>query len=845
MIEILEAGLLFSLLYTLICAEVIFRVKENQNIDSKVGDIAHSTQFLDSLSRSETKQIWFSRLKQGTDRGSELFNVSKSGTLYTAKELDAESLCKYNTDCFKMVEVAVRKKESFIKIIEIKVFIEDINDNKPEFPSEEIHIKFSERDSKGSKISIPNAIDKDMASINSQINYQLRKYANEPFTLSVTKKRFGSSKLEIMLEKKLDREVKDKYLVQIIAIDEGYPPMQSVLNVHINVTDVNDNPPVFSQNIYNVSVSTKHRRDTPIVILSATDNDLGQNGKVSYFFGSKTANIVKTCFELKKSTGEIFLLKTPSLAQKQVQILQIEAKDGGNPPLSSTAMVIVNLVSEKNNAPVIDMNFISESRGNVATISEGIEVGSFIAYVKITDNDVGSNGEVSCSLHHNILLLQSLGRKKYKILVKNRIDREEKSNIDFTITCKDKASPPMKTQRRFSIQVMDVNDEKPQFTKDTFKFLTYENEKPNFPVGFINATDPDLGLGGQLIYSLFSKKNQVVPFKISNFGFISTLQPLDREKQNIYEFQALVRDSGIPLLNNTTNVIIEVMDENDNAPYFTFPSVNPFNLDIHYEPQSNNDVTTLRASDRDSHVNAFLRYEIIGGNHKQLFIINPYTGVLSFSRPVYQNDAGSYDLQFVVRDSGTPVLSATTTVFLTLTVSNSTSQLYTAQHTESDDMIHISLVVIIVIAAVIISTAIVVSIIVCIVQRQNQREVQYGYRTDTNNEFIGDKRQSECATELMCPEYDVPVPILKHPCSSQSSKVASLRKESQTEFNQNFNYEGATSDFQLKTVADSTYQIMLHKLASTEQQQLPYNSTAGYTSEMIQKQRLGIADSLN
>ncbi|XP_029644839.2 protocadherin beta-15 [Octopus sinensis] len=320
----------------------------------------------------------------------------------------------------------------------------------------------------------------------------------------------------------------------------------------------------------------------------------------------------------------------------------------------------------------------------------------------VTDNDIGHNGQVNCHIKDDTFKLQSMGSKEYKIVLKKAVDRETQEHYHFTVSCEDKGLPALKTDKDLSIQVLDVNDVEPHFTKDTFKFLTYENDKANFPIGFINATDPDIGKGGELSYSLRNKQQYRLPFQIINSGFISTNQSLDREHRDFYEFEVFVKDNGSPSLNNTVNVEVEVLDRNDNAPYFTFPSVDPFTLNVHYHPQSKNDITVLRASDRDNGNNAFLKYEIVSGNERQLFKLDLFTGVLSYSRTVYQNDVGSYVLEFVVKDSGTPVLSATTSLLLKLTIDK---KIYPMS---------LTLIIIIAVACVVVSLVVIVSLTICI-----------------------------------------------------------------------------------------------------------------------------------
>ncbi|XP_052828890.1 protocadherin beta-15 isoform X1 [Octopus bimaculoides] len=745
----LELHLFYSFFFSFfffpvsLSVDVTYHLEEENSPDSYIGNIATDLWLLSNIASKDHSLISFDMLQSQDSPTAQLFNVTHEGKLYATQTVDAEILCLYNTECYKILKIAVRKEGTFMKILKVKVVIEDINDQWPEFPVKKIDIQFSEDDRNGVERSVPSAIDRDVSIQNSRITYELRKKNNEPFSLSVTKRMTGSSKLAIVLDKKLDREMNDSYILQVVAKNSKFQLRQSILNVQILVTDENDNLPVFSQNIYNTSVNNIHKLCRPLIVLSATDLDSGKNGQLTYLISTETSLVAREYFHLNETSGAIYLGKNFTSKHKKTYKLLVEARDNGDPPLSSTALVYIQVVNIENNPPIIDINFVFQLSRNVGEISEKINIDSFIAYVSVIDNNMGKNGEVKCDLHHAKFQLLDLGPNEYKMTLKQPVDREIRDHYDITISCQDKGTPPLQTLKKFSIKVMDVNDVKPMFNKNTFKFLTYENGKPNFPIGFINATDPDMGAGGQLTFSLLSTSKHVIPFQITDYGFISTTIPLDREQQNVYKFQVFVKDNGNPSLNNTANVIVEVLDENDNAPYFTFPSSDPFSLDVHYHPQSKKEITILRASDRDSHMNSFLRYEILKGNIKQLFAVNPYTGVLSYSRTVYQNDAGSYQLEFAVKDSGTPVLSATTTVSLTLTVSNKTSPALSTVQLKSDKMINLTWVIVIVTSAVIVSVAIVVSITLCVVRCNNNRNNQYITEINSDRE----KSHYTCVTK--------------------------------------------------------------------------------------------------
>ncbi|XP_029644863.2 protocadherin gamma-B1-like [Octopus sinensis] len=797
----------FLLLFTTsLSVDITYRVKENLLPGTFIGDIARNVT-LPSIRRSEVK---FSPLQK--NEFSDFFNISKKGRLYLAKTIDAEITCKYNTECFEILEIAVLKKKSFVKILEVKVIIEDVNDNRPDFQEKYINLQFYETDGKGTKKSIPNAVDKDVGFLNSQITYRLGNI-HKQFKLKTDKRVDGSSKLEIILTEELDREIKDTYFVQIIAKDGGSPPKLGVSNVQIIVTDENDNAPIFAQNTYNISLNNTHQTRKPIVRLQASDIDAGRNGKVSYHFGTKTTPLAKLYFKLNNATGEVFLSNDFSFNRKHKYLLYIDARDGGSPSMSSTAILQINIENQDNSSPSIELNFFSQTNEDTASISEDVDIGSFVAYVKVIDNDIGSNGQVSCQLEHEDFILQPLDDKKYKIVVKNAIDREANSYIDFNISCQDRGTPPKTAVRKISIQVTDINDVKPQFSQESFQFFTYENGEPDFPIGLINATDPDLGAGGQLTYYLMNSTENLLPFRISNYGFITTTQPLDREKQDRYRLAVVVKDNGTPPLKNTANVIVEIMDKNDNVPYFTFPGVDPFHLKVHYHPKRQKAITTLRAYDRDSQLNSFLQYEILDGNDKKLFSLDMYSGVMSFSRPVYKVDAGFYKLNVSVKDSGTPALSTTTLLTLTLTVSNSTSKFLTSRHKLSTKEIPVNVMVIILVAAVIVSITIVVSITVCIVRRNHRREILYCERREQGQKFMNQNGQSEYGCNPMSPQSDSQEVMLTHPgINSAVSQATLLRKE----LYHDSTWHGSPLQSHRQNICQGTNQMALHNSLAAE-----------------------------
>uniref|UniRef100_A0A0L8GYG6 Cadherin domain-containing protein n=1 Tax=Octopus bimaculoides TaxID=37653 RepID=A0A0L8GYG6_OCTBM len=390
---LLSLSIVLSMVHCVLTIDLTYHVEEERSPGTYVADIAADSKLLDNVKPSDQHLITFSQFKR---KVAQLFNITKTGKLYTAQTLDAEDLCTFNKECSRTMKVVVNKGRSITKILKIKIVIEDINDHEPEFPKNTVYIEFGENDRKGSKVSLPNAIDKDVGFQNSLIQYKLKSKNGEPFSLSVSKRADGISSLKIVLKESLDREIKDTYLLQVIAKDGGSPAKQGVLNINISVTDENDNPPEFSKPLYNISIQSTHHKPKPIIVLSVTDADSGENGKITFHFSPKTSDLAKSYFQLNETSGEIFVSKYSNLGKKKTYELFIEARDGGSPPLSSIATVLVNVINQHNNPPSIDIDYVNAINDNTATISEDIKVGSFIAYVMVSDNDVGQNGEKYC-----------------------------------------------------------------------------------------------------------------------------------------------------------------------------------------------------------------------------------------------------------------------------------------------------------------------------------------------------------------------------------------------------------------------------------------------------------------
>ncbi len=202
-----------------------------------------------------------------------------TGELIVAERIDREEICGKKASCVIKNEFVL---ENPLELHYFMLNVEDINDNSPQFKESVIKFEIQESADKGSSYLLEEAYDADIGR-NSVQSYTLQN--NEHFLLNVLTRENGRKYGELVLNKELDREQQKDLTLILTAVDGGTPPRSGTVVIHVTVLDANDNSPVFSQDIYKVSLPENSPLDTVVVTVSATDADEGQNGEVTYAFG--------------------------------------------------------------------------------------------------------------------------------------------------------------------------------------------------------------------------------------------------------------------------------------------------------------------------------------------------------------------------------------------------------------------------------------------------------------------------------------------------------------------------------------------------------------------------------
>ncbi|XP_066446749.1 protocadherin gamma-B5-like isoform X19 [Eleutherodactylus coqui] len=512
----------------------------------------------------------------------------------------------------------------------------------------------SESTSPGRRFVLQKAEDLDVG-INSLISYKLS--ANQYFALGEKVSTDGSVFPELILEKPLDRETQNKHELILTASDGGNPIQTGTAIINIIVTDFNDNAPVFTQDVYKVSVRENIPVNSTILQVSASDEDEGVNAKITYSI-STTANDILMAFTFDSNNGELRTRRHLDYEVTKYYEISVQAKDEGD--LAAHAKILIEIIDENDNAPEISVTSLSP------LIPEDSVPGTVVALIKIHDDDSEENGEVQCIIKSDLPfeLISSTGNF-YKIVAKSSLDREQVSSYNITIEASDKGSPEMSSRKVIKLDVSDVNDNAPVFDKLLYTALVPENNLAGASIFSIQATDMDSEDNAKVTYTMASFEDSLTSYISMNpvTGVIYAQRSFDYEKYREFNIQIIARDNGSPSLNSSATLRICIVDQNDNSPVILYPSQEvdtTFEM-VPWTSDKGSLVSKVVAVDADSGHNAWLSY-FLQSSEPSLFTIDQHTGEISTSRVFQEKDIMKHRIVVLVKDNGTPSRSASVTI---------------------------------------------------------------------------------------------------------------------------------------------------------------------------------------
>ncbi|XP_063024551.1 protocadherin gamma-B5-like isoform X3 [Melospiza melodia melodia] len=596
------------------------------------------------------------------------FTVNEeNGNLYVNERLDREEMCGESATCSVSFEALVHNP---LNIFHVEVAIEDVNDHSPVFSKTVLDLEIGEWIPPGARFPLEMARDADAGS-NSMLTYQLT--SNPSFSLSMKEKPGGKKQPELVLERVLDREKQSSIELVLMAVDGGDPARSGTVQVRINVTDLNDNPPVFSKNLYEARVAENLPVESVVLQVRATDADAGTNGRVFYSFGS-VPDSVRALFTIDSESGEVRTAGPLDFEEKNKYVFTVEATDGGG--LTDDCEVQIDITDENDNAPEITILSLS------SPVPEDAPVGTVVALMKVRDRDSGENGQVSCELSGEApLSIVASSGGSYKVVTSGGLDREQASEHRVTVVARDRGRPALRSSRELVLEVSDVNDNAPVFEEAAYSAYVAENNAAGALVLRVQARDADAGANGRVSYWLAGGSAgaagaaPLVSVEARS-GALYAQRSLDYEQCREFTVAVRAQDGGSPARSSTATVRVFVLDRNDNAPRVLWPAAAageaaggaaaaPFEV-VPRSAEAGYLVAKVVAVDADAGRNAWLSYELVQASEPALFRVGLHSGEVRTARAVGERDAAKQRLVAVVKDHGQPALSATATLHVVL-----------------------------------------------------------------------------------------------------------------------------------------------------------------------------------
>ncbi|GAB0089240.1 Cadherin-related tumor suppressor [Sergentomyia squamirostris] len=533
----------------------------------------------------------------------------------------------------------------------VTIQVTDTNDNPPIFEEAAYSFDIPENAPRGYQVGIIAASDPDLGA-NSMLSYTvISDWANDVFSLNPQTGVFT-------LTARLDYEEVQHYILVVQAQDNGHPSLSTTLTVYCNVLDLNDNAPIFDPMSYSNEIYENVSIATPVVVVSATDIDSGDNGKIEY---SITAGDDNQDFEITPS-GTIRTRQLLDRETKATYSLVVTARDCAEDPqkrLSSTVQVTVTLKDVNDVAPM----FVT---ANETSVAENIPMNTVVMAIKATDRDEGRNGYIEYLLASEPTVPFTLGTVDGLLRVSGRLDREIRSSYNLMVTARDRGDPPKSTQVNIAVKILDENDNSPVFDPKQYSASIAENASIGAMVLQVSATDIDDGANGRVRFSI-SGGDDNRDFSISeDSGVVRVAKNLNFERKSRYVLTVRAEDCASDVGSGETRfdsaeLTITITDINDNPPTFLDSPYLAYVME-NVIPPNGGYVITVKAYDADTPpFNSQVRYFLKEGD-ADLFRINASTGEISLLRALDRESQAEYTLTLVAMDTGSPPLTGTGTV---------------------------------------------------------------------------------------------------------------------------------------------------------------------------------------
>ncbi|XP_070769955.1 protocadherin alpha-2-like [Enoplosus armatus] len=487
-------------------------------------------------------------------------DVSSGGDIVSAELVLQKALDREKQAIVKLTLTAVDGgKPARSGTMQILVNVIDVNDNTPSFSKSLYKVRVSENVPISTTILKLNATDLDEGP-HSDIRYSLMRRGNVD---SPEKFIVIPESGEIVVKANLDYEESNAYELRVQATDQGASPRSGYSKVLVEVVDVNDNAPEISITSLMSPVKESAEIGTVVALVTVTDKDGGKNGLTT----CKIKDSVP--FTLTSNYRNYYSLTVDGLLDREIVSqykVTITATDEGKPPLSSSAVITVQISDINDNAPRFP-----EANINIY-VKENSKVGDIITRTTAEDADANENAKLTYSLMDNypkgfpISTVVNINSETGDIVSLQSFNYEELKKFQFKVQATDSGVPPLSSNVTVNVCILDENDNNPTILAPYSEHGSVNSEsipysaEAGYFVAKIRAVDADSGYNALLSYHLSEPKGNNL-FRIgTSTGEIRTKRRMSDNDLKTHPLVVLVSDNGEPSLSATVSIDVVVVE---------------------------------------------------------------------------------------------------------------------------------------------------------------------------------------------------------------------------------------------------------------------------------------------
>ncbi|XP_043925789.1 protocadherin alpha-C2-like [Protopterus annectens] len=459
-----------------------------------------------------------------------------------------------------------------------------------------------------------------------------------------------------------------------------------IFSAGMEIRDINDNTPLFPVSDLHFSIIESVRTGTKFPVPSAQDLDVGPNALSTYRLSANN----HFSLDMKNSSDGALMVQLVldgalDREQKSVHHLTLTAADAGVPQRTGTIQIIVNVLDANDNSPAFDKSLYN------VNVTEYSPVGALLVKVNAQDMDEGANGEImySFSSHtpNNLQDKFDINPFTGEIRLKQIMVIEDTLSYSLHVQATDKGSPALTEYCSVLVDVIDINNNAPEIVVTHVSSQIREDSPLATIVALVSVTDQDSGVNALVTCKIVEN----IPFKLqsaSRYYTLVTDGPLDRETVPSYNITVTATDSGSPPLSTETYIVVHVVDVNDNPPRFPQDTLKVY-------VKENNSVgdflCQIIAMDPDLDENGRVTYSVLDNKLGSLHAMN-YVSVSTESGNVYAKSIFDYEklktFEILVEavDKGSPSLSSTVTVQVTIVDQNDNDPVFLYPSTANGDV---------------------------------------------------------------------------------------------------------------------------------------------------------------